>query len=133
MHDQFLCDPGVLSITPTPNPEILDGCLNGGLILGSLECMINIEITKWRTHLNPQVYFINFMWNPRVSWVWEFNSISFIVGITKQWEIDNLNKRKWVSWWSGVRQLQGSVRSLRVAYVALSSNPSSSAGDGISN
>jgi hypothetical protein len=35
MHEQFLCDPRVLSITLTQNPVILDGCLNGGLIIGS--------------------------------------------------------------------------------------------------
>ena len=35
MHEQFLCDPRVFSITLTQNPKIFDGCLNGGLIIGS--------------------------------------------------------------------------------------------------
>jgi hypothetical protein len=35
MHEQFLYDTKVPSITLAQDPLILDGCLNGGLIIGS--------------------------------------------------------------------------------------------------
>ena len=49
-----LCDPKVLSITLTQNPEILDRCLNGGLFMGSFECIMNNEQFEYETRLNPQ-------------------------------------------------------------------------------
>ena len=79
MHEQFLYDLKVLSITLTQDLEIMDGCLNGGLLIGSFRCVINNKQLICETRLNPRVYFTNSMWNPTVSWVWEFDSISFIV------------------------------------------------------
>jgi hypothetical protein len=46
MHEQFLYDPKGPSITLTQNSKILDGCLNGGLIIGSFEFMINNKTIK---------------------------------------------------------------------------------------
>jgi hypothetical protein len=69
MHEQFLCDPRILSITLTQDPKILDGCLNGGLIIGYLECMMNNEQRTENAQPNPRVYFINSIRNPRVSLV----------------------------------------------------------------
>ena len=41
MHGQFFCDPKTLSITFTRDPKTLDGCLNGGLVIGSFKYMMN--------------------------------------------------------------------------------------------
>ena len=54
-----LCDPKVLSITLTQNPEILDRCLNGGLITRSYDYMTSGKQLKGATRLNPREYFIN--------------------------------------------------------------------------
>ena len=45
MHGQFLY-PKVLSITHAQDLKILDGCLNGGIVIGSFECMINNKAIK---------------------------------------------------------------------------------------
>ena len=59
-----ICDPKVSSITLTQNPKILDGCLNGGLIIGSYDYMTSNKQLNETTQLNPQVYFINSICKP---------------------------------------------------------------------
>ena len=74
-----LCSPRVYSIIFTQNPRVLDRCVNEDSSLDFMNVYYD-EQSNETTQLNPWVYLINFMWHPRVSWVWEFNSISFIVG-----------------------------------------------------
>ena len=66
-----LCDPKVLSITLTQNPEILDRCLNGGLITRSYDYMTSGKQLKGATRLNPREYFINSIWIPTSSTLYE--------------------------------------------------------------
>ena len=53
MHEQVLYDPKILSITLTQDLETSDGCLNGGLVTGSFEYMINNKQFICETQLNP--------------------------------------------------------------------------------
>ena len=46
MHEQFLYDPKVPSITLTQNQKILDEYLNGRLIIESFECIVNDKAIK---------------------------------------------------------------------------------------
>ena len=61
--------------SPPLNPMALDRCLNKGIVIGPYEWTKDDKQLNETTQLNSRVYFINFMWNPRVSWVWEFNSL----------------------------------------------------------
>ena len=74
----------------------------GDSSLDLYECIIYNEIIKWDPLLNPWVHYINSMWNPRVSWVWEFNSISFIVGLIK-WRNEKGKKKKKPLLWASRR------------------------------
>ena len=85
MHEWFLCDPRVPFITLTQDMGILDRCLDGRIFMGSFErIMIN---KKWddNTLFNPRVYFVNSLWNPKVSRGWRFNFISFIINHGKKY------------------------------------------------
>jgi hypothetical protein len=73
-----LCSPRVYSIIFTQNPRVLDRCVNEDSSLGSMNVYYNKQSNE-TIQFNLRVYLINSMWNPKVSWVWEFNSISFIV------------------------------------------------------
>ena len=46
-------------LSPSQDPEILDGCLNGRLVIGSFGCMMNTKQQTKNTQLDPRVYFIN--------------------------------------------------------------------------
>ena len=85
----------------------------GDSSLDLYECIIYNEIIKWDPLLNPWVHYINSMWNPRVSWVWEFNSISFIVGLIK-WRNEKGKKKKKNHFYGqvGVHLLKGGVHPL---------------------
>ena len=70
-------------------------------------------ISNWTRPLNLILKFtsLTLYVNPRVSWVWEFNPISLIIGLIKwmrKWE----NWKKKVSGRVGVRLLEGGVRPL---------------------